>query len=162
MFNYTSDSEGKRSKRYVNSFDSAFLFICPYGQTISRISSYHNDNYEDRRFSIDCATPRSSIGSCSLSGYVNSFDRPFEYICPSNRVISGMGGYHSNSYEDRRWQYWCCGGSLRVGSCYWTSYVNYFDEYFNFYVPYGSYITGVSSYHDNGYEDRRFRFRICY
>jgi hypothetical protein len=50
-------------------------------------------------------------------------------------------------------------------SCGWypnaTGYVNNFDAAFTFSCPSKYYLAGVHSYHDNGTEDRRFRFYCC-
>ncbi|KAL2089481.1 hypothetical protein ACEWY4_014169 [Coilia grayii] len=157
-----SNSKGKRAKRYANDFDGDLLFICPYGESFSRISSYHSDHHGDRRFSISCAPVVSSYTDCSQTNWVNHFDEAFTYTCPRNFVIAGMGSFHSNNHEDRRFHFRCCGGStLSYSNCQWTPYVNCFDEYFEWLVPFHNYLAGVSSYHDNYRADRRFRFYIC-
>ena len=42
-----------------------------------------------------------------------------------------------------------------------AEYVNDWDEVIAFQCPQNGYITGIDSYHDNGHEDRRFKFRCC-
>ncbi|KAL2089479.1 hypothetical protein ACEWY4_014167 [Coilia grayii] len=97
-----SNSKGRRAKRYANDFDGDLLFICPYGQSFSRISSYNSDHHGDRRFSISCAPVVSSYTDCSQTNWVNHFDEAFTYTCPKNFVIAGIGSVHSNNHEDRR------------------------------------------------------------
>lgn len=47
-------------------------------------------------------------------------------------------------------------------SCYWTGYINGFDEPIAFTCPANYYMGGISSYHDNRSEDRRFNVQCCY
>ena len=64
--------------------------------------------------------------------------------------------------EDRRWRIGCrriAGASLT--SCSWTNYRNGWDAYLWYQAPTRYAITGTASYHDNGKEDRLWRFRIC-
>ena len=64
-----------------------------------------------------------------------------------------MHSYHSDPHEDRRFKFKCCRTSKNCArSCVWTGYVNNWDGYMNYNVPYGYYLTGVNSYHDNGRE----------
>lgn len=77
-------------------------------------------------------------------------------------VISGVHSYHDNGKEDRRWKYNCC---FVDGYCYdgcqWTGYENEYDEYMDYTVTEGYYITGVKSKHDNGKEDRVWQYKEC-
>ena len=42
-----------------------------------------------------------------------------------------------------------------------TDYENDLDGVLIFQCPHGGAVTGVSSFHDNGKEDRRFKFQCC-
>lgn len=44
---------------------------------------------------------------------------------------------------------------------YLPEYVNDFDQPLVFQCPHGGVLDGVSSYHDNHREDRRFKFYCC-
>merc|ERR1712025_900323 len=46
-------------------------------------------------------------------------------------------------------------------SCYWTGFLNNWEEPLLFNCPNDRVITGMQSYHNNGKEDRRFRVRCC-
>ena len=52
-------------------------------------------------------------------------------------------------------------GALPFDFVYSVEYVNNWDEVIAFQCPQNGYITGIDSYHDNGPEDRRFKFRCC-
>nr|XP_034332018.1 hemagglutinin/amebocyte aggregation factor isoform X2 [Crassostrea gigas] len=113
--------------------------------------------------------------SVVVSGWKNDFDQPLDFQCPSDlSFISRFKSTHSSFYEDRRFDFDCknvpavsgsvtCNWSgLNFRNCQWTDYVNSWDSNVDYYVPAGSYvIRGVSSYHSNYYEDRRFKFEIC-
>ncbi|KAG5261769.1 hypothetical protein AALO_G00288130 [Alosa alosa] len=69
---------------------------------------------------------------------------------------------HSNRHEDRRFAFrYCNAPGHHHTYCYWTPYVNCFDDYFEWLADGYSYLAGVSSYHDNKREDRRFKFYVC-
>ncbi|KAL2102502.1 hypothetical protein ACEWY4_001670 [Coilia grayii] len=120
---------------------------------MDRISSYHSNYYEDRLFSIDCKSTFSSSSTCTGSGWVNNFDGPLYYVCPSNYVVSGIASYHLNYYQDRRFYIRCCRApGYYHHSCRWTPWVNYYDEYFNWYVPNYNYLAGIYSVHSNSHE----------
>ena len=46
-------------------------------------------------------------------------------------------------------------------SCYWTDYVNDFDEPVSSMCSADYAISGIQSYHSNRHEDRRTRFKCC-
>uniref|UniRef100_A0A8C8C3L9 Uncharacterized protein n=1 Tax=Oncorhynchus tshawytscha TaxID=74940 RepID=A0A8C8C3L9_ONCTS len=130
--------------RWQNSYDQPLDFNCPSGQSISRIVSEHHNKHEDRMWDFGCKATFDSATNCFISSYVNDFDKPFNYQCPSHQVITGMNSYHDNKHEDR--------SNFCTDSCQWTNYVNWFDEAFTFNVPPNFYLIAVESYHDNKYE----------
>ncbi|KAJ8261750.1 hypothetical protein GJAV_G00157990 [Gymnothorax javanicus] len=73
-----------------------------------------------------------------------------------------MESYHQNRQEDRRWKFYCCKlNGVCNHHCYWTPYVNHFDEQFTYHVPHLNYLAGAGSYHANRQEDRRWRYLHC-
>ncbi|KAK3784011.1 hypothetical protein RRG08_025206 [Elysia crispata] len=97
------------------------------------------------------------------SAYVNNWDQPLLYACHGGQVLKSVHSVHNNRAEDRRWRFTC--GSAPAGgnptSCYWTGYVNGWDEPVSFMCPADYMIAGVQSYHSNGAEDRRIKFKCC-
>ncbi|XP_059159174.1 dermatopontin-like [Physella acuta] len=101
-----------------------------------------------------------AMATRSMGGYVNEWDQPFDFKCPLGQAISYVSSVHNNHYEDRRWEFHCRSvGS--TGACEDSGYVNEFDQQLTYVCPLNKAITGVASYHDNHYEDRRFRFQCC-
>lgn len=63
---------------------------------------------------------------------------------------------HDNRKEDRRWDFRCRDTFTVTPSCFDSGYVNDFDLTLNFQCPSNYVIAGMSSYHDNRKEDRRY------
>merc|ERR1712121_153850 len=96
-------------------------------------------------------------------GWQNNWDARHYMYCRNGQHIRRLRSYHDNHREDRRWQA-DCGDIANVKadqSCVWSGYVNGWDEMLTYACPSGRVLTGMDSYHDNGREDRRFRFRCC-
>ena len=84
--------------------------------------------------------------------YVNDFDGVMTFECQDGNVVTGIGGYHSNDYENRRDKFRCTFlRSKRRGSCSWTADTHW-DARWEKKTPNGHYLTGVKSYHDNRVE----------
>ncbi|KAL4221739.1 hypothetical protein ACF0H5_019994 [Mactra antiquata] len=152
---------------YQNNFDGELNFMCPDGQTFSRVHSVHSNGAEDRQFELECKLLEVDTAGQSphcewTADYVNGFDEPFFYECPSNSFLNGMNSVHDNGAEDRKWKYRCCSyPKVHLIDCSFTGYTNTFDGVQNYLVPSGKAIKGVDSYHDNGAEDRRYGFDLC-
>ncbi|XP_046335123.2 hemagglutinin/amebocyte aggregation factor-like [Haliotis rufescens] len=148
------------TSKYVNDFDKRFNYECPSGKSIASWKSYNSVYHGDRRYKFTCQnTP--GLGYCQWHNYVNRFDQPISFRC-YNGVITGVGSYHNSYYEDRRFSFNCC--SLyrkRLVRCGWTGFVNNWNKDLNFRMPEGHFLKGVSSIHNNRYEDRRWKFETC-
>ncbi|KAM4677934.1 hemagglutinin/amebocyte aggregation factor-like isoform 2-T2 [Discoglossus pictus] len=93
--------------------------------------------------------------------WVNNYDQPLNFQCQAHQSIGMIISIHHNSHEDRLWDFSCKDTFSRASSCYWTGYVNDFDQPFDFVCPFGSVLSGMDSFHDNKREDRRWRFLCC-
>ncbi|XP_053318099.1 hemagglutinin/amebocyte aggregation factor-like [Spea bombifrons] len=93
--------------------------------------------------------------------WVNSYDQPLFFQCQNHQSINLIISIHDNGKEDRMWDFGCQNTFSRPGTCSWTNYVNNFDEQIAFTCPFGSVLSGMDSYHDNGKEDRRWKFLCC-
>ena len=95
----------------------------------------------------------------------NDFDNYLYRVCSSTQAIYGVKSYHHNGKEDRRW-YWKCRAAtkqspFKLAICYWTGYVNNYDDIMDFKCATNFVIRGVYSRHNNGREDRIWRFYCC-
>ena len=64
----------------------------------------NNNNYAPRGLTL-------STRNCTRtpsSGYVNNFDAPVNFACPSGQVLVGTDSIHDNGTEDRRYAFTCC------------------------------------------------------
>jgi len=99
---------------------------------------------------------------CALA-WQNSWDREHKLECSGGQYIYRIRSMHHNHYEDRVWSAYCTrvGGIKADKSCRWTGYVNGWDAVLSFTCGAGQVMTGMNSRHDNGREDRIFRFKCC-
>ncbi|XP_048463734.1 hemagglutinin/amebocyte aggregation factor-like isoform X1 [Rhincodon typus] len=95
------------------------------------------------------------------SRWLNEFDDKLLFTCASFSTIGSVSSQHHSYYEDRLWDFQCKTTFSELPTCSWTNYVNNFDEEFTFNCPFGSIISGVEAYHENYYEDRRWKFYCC-
>jgi len=151
-------------EEYHTKYDIAFHIQCSAGSSIGYISSNHDNNKEDRTWKFTC-TPHVSISDiCWWSGYVNAYDASFNFQCPFNAALTGIDSHHDNNKEDRQFKFKCC-AAYRAGmpsECKTTEYLNKFDGSLHYTVSEGRVMTGMKSYHDNHYEDRKFAVKTCY
>jgi len=160
---------------YLNSWDGVLDFTCEDDEVLIGMDSVHDNQKEDRRYAALCARLVWDEGvtfSSKWSGWVNSLDGYLQFQPGYCDVITGLYSVHDNSKEDRRWKF-AYGNTLREGSsiarsghyCYpaksWSWWKNPFDGVLNFNCPKNTLLHAISSFHDNRYEDRKWRFKCC-
>ncbi|XP_059420440.1 hemagglutinin/amebocyte aggregation factor-like [Carassius carassius] len=91
----------------------------------------------------------------------NTYDEPLDFKCPSGQSISYIKSQHHNHHEDRMWEFGCKDTFDSTLDCFLSPNVNDFDQKFTFECPPHHIITGMSSYHNNKHEDRRWQFHCC-
>lgn len=50
----------------------------------------------------------------------NDFDKPLDFTCPVNKVISTIRSIHENWAEDRRWDFNCIWNKFASNICSWS------------------------------------------
>ncbi|KAM3913882.1 hemagglutinin/amebocyte aggregation factor-like [Leptodactylus fuscus] len=101
------------------------------------------------------------VSAAPQERWANNYDQVLNYQCQSHQSINLIFSIHDNKREDRIWDFGCQNTFNNPGSCSWTGYVNDFDQEFTYTCPFGTVLSGMDSYHDNGREDRRWRFLCC-
>jgi len=148
-----------------NWWDEPLSFVCPFEDgkygSISRIESYHSNYREDRRYHFECRNDINRMGTCQWSGYVNNWDETISYFCPNNGYVAAVYSYHSNHHEDRRWDYGCCELPDGIHDCYWSGWINNWDEYMDYVLGANRIIHGIYSVHSNYREDRVWQLYTC-
>ncbi|XP_059174005.1 dermatopontin-like [Physella acuta] len=94
------------------------------------------------------------------AAYLTNYDQPFDFICPSGQALSYIASEDNNFFNDRVWEFRC----RKVGAtrnCAKSGYVNEFDLLLAYVCPDDYIVTGVESYSENFFEDRRFKFQCC-
>merc|ERR1712033_5 len=96
-------------------------------------------------------------------GWQNSWDGRHYMYCRNGQHIRKLQSIHDNHREDRLWQADCgdVAGVKADQNCAWAGNVNGWDEMLTYNCPSGKVITGMDSVHNNGREDRLFKFRCC-
>jgi len=91
----------------VNGWDAEFAYSCPSNYVITGLKSYHSNWYEDRRWSITCGRFKNmNVQASAWPGYQTKWDAEWGIGCGHNPMI-GIGGKHSNWYEDRVFRIRC-------------------------------------------------------
>lgn len=139
---------------WQNDYDERLKFECPNKQAVQRIRSMYNNYFKDRRWRLDCGTVTNTLYSyCAWTDYLNRFDEPLNYNCPTDQVLIGAKSYHNNWFEDRRWGFRCCkANGYKTSNCYQTGYINEWDAEMDFGVTGNRAFVGLYSYHSNQYE----------
>ncbi|GFS13758.1 hemagglutinin/amebocyte aggregation factor [Elysia marginata] len=95
---------------FQTDWDKPFLFECPLGQVLNKIYSVHSNRREDRRWKFSCADGPGDcvLNDCHWTDYVNNWDAPMNFMCPTDYVVAGLQSYHDNRKEDRLFKFKCC------------------------------------------------------
>ena len=106
-----------------------------------------------------------------MSDWINKFDLPVDFTCPSDKFLAGTHSYHWNDAEDRRFKFNCCSARFSYENkfynlgwdddCEQTNWVNNWDRAVRYNSPDGIIMMKVHSKHWNSTEDRRFKFKSC-
>jgi len=164
MTKYYTINQDSVWSAYKNTWDGRLTVWTASNRAFCGVSSYHDNYYEDRRFRFkECSPSNGAIttGAIWYSGWT-SYDQAVNLVCPGNQVLRFIDSTHDNYYEDRILNIGCqdfVGDSLAL--CFWSPYVNNWDTAFDFECPSQYVLKGISSYHDNYYEDRRWKFYCC-
>ena len=75
--------------------------------------------------------------------------------------MSSIKSTYDLTLYDRNWSFQCKKVANHFDYCYWTDYLNQLDQALHAQCEPGNFITGIQSYHVDGYNDRRFRIRCC-
>merc|ERR1711881_509052 len=126
---------------------------------VSGLHSTHDNGREDRLFKPLITTFGAAQRSHHWSGWVNNWDAHFDYSCPHNQAIIGFSSYHSNHYEDRRWRVLCSTfHGVNIAKSGWPGWQTNWDATWSLSCGHRP-MVGMSSYHQNGREDRRWRIQ---
>jgi len=150
---------------YLNNWDGKLDYKCGHNEVLTGLYSVHSNSHEDRRWKVSCARlvpiPKLVVSS-SWSGWENDWDGRMHFTAGAHNMITGFFSVHDNRMEDRRWKF--LSGSARGVHCQpqrWTDWKNDWEGVLNFHCPAQQVLYGVESYHDNGKQDRRWKFKCC-
>lgn len=104
-----------------------------------------------------------SVNSPVTSGYQNAWDGELSFY--SNTPFCGLYSYHDNHREDRRWKFRTCDFQQSwafPASGEYLAYETMWDDTWKLECTQDKVITGISSYHSNSKEDRRWRIQCTH
>eukprot|EP00043_Microstomoeca_roanoka_P014551 m.144440 g.144440 ORF g.144440 m.144440 type:complete len:1730 (-) comp16042_c0_seq1:350-5539(-) len=103
------------------SLQQGHSFFCPSNSYLGGLKSIFSPQKYDRIWSLKCVSLRyASLGSCTDSSYVNTFDNAMDYSAGATRVITGMSSYFSTSTRDRRYFFRTCEVQCDNGAAYYS------------------------------------------
>ena len=141
--------------------DGYMLWDAGQDGMITGFESYHDNHREDRRWRFYSGVTHLTCDQGGWSGYKNSWDGKLSFSCPDRWVLNGVYSKHDNGKEDRRWKFKCCElpDNVFVKRHAYTKYTNY-DDHITWFCPKSNEaVVALTSYHSNGREDRRWRFK---
>merc|ERR1712216_986358 len=97
-------------------------------------------------------------------GGETGWDAHWTIECPAGQYMWGFSSHHDNSREDRRFNFKCRhfdGEERWTGTTDWTGWLNGWDSSLNRESPNDKFLIGIQSHHDNGREDRQFKFKYA-
>jgi hypothetical protein len=168
---------------WVNEWDEKFEHTCPKGWIMQGFLSFHDNGREDRLWKFQCTrvphkvhqtqwtSDKNGGWTVELNNNIwyknrientwNNYDGNINFQFNCDNAITGIGGKHHNGHEDRRFWIYVSQMKNNSGRCHWTNWVNQYDGDMDFYTGENSFIAGIYSVHNNGREDRRWKFCTC-
>ncbi|XP_047188924.1 tolloid-like protein 2 [Scophthalmus maximus] len=158
---YSCQAYLHKNGEWDNQLEDVLSRQCASGQTVSGITSFHNNDKNDRLWGISCKA-FVETRTCQWSNFVNNYWGSVDFKCADNKVIAGVYSDHSTILTDRKWKFYCCSATnFSTFNCKDTPVINYYDEYFSWKVASSNYLTGVRSTFDSHTKDRRWSFSYC-
>ena len=163
---YLSTSCSEESS--YSSYDSSDVWYKSGYYLINGMDSYHSNSKEDRIFKMRYCRSSSSTYR-GLSSYqtlpYTDWDDYWIRGCGGNSALYYVYSYHDNGKEDRRFQVRCAdvgNNNVQLTDCGWYGYYpGNFDDRINMECPNNGVVRSIESYHDNGSEDRKYKFECC-
>merc|ERR1712199_26470 len=144
---------------WINNWDGNMHYSVGGTYFFAGLHSVHNNGREDRLFKPLLNQWPAVQSHAPWSGWINNMDHSFTYSCPHNKAITGLISYHNNHYEDRRWRIRCAAfHGVTIHKRGWPGWQTNWDQAWSLSCGHSP-LVGLSSYHHNGAEDRRWRIQ---
>jgi hypothetical protein len=145
---------------WANSWDQDVNWVAASGYVMTGIHSKYDNGKKDRLWEFESSKLLGST-SPTITGFVNIWDQEFMWsIYRDTTAVVGMYSTHDNGTEDRRFKIYGSFHGKTATGCYWTSETDY-DAEWSISGNDGEAIVAMWSRHDNGKEDRIFKWRFC-
>ncbi|RUS82396.1 hypothetical protein EGW08_009848 [Elysia chlorotica] len=103
----------------------------------------------------------TAVLATAEGSYVNNWQGPFQFRCPSNQVLSSFYSIFSGAFLDRRWMFACRPAPLsaRPTTCQWSETVS--SRVMSHVCAENQVLVGVRGEYDTQTNDRGLRFECC-
>ncbi len=114
MNNFDDEEEsGKRSVKWDNELGRPLKVECDTdkGEALVQMKSKYIKKEGDRQFKWECrevTENKASLTDCEWSKEVNKWNGPISFICPTNKIMTGIRSKNHESKNDRKWKVKCC------------------------------------------------------
>jgi len=124
---------------WMNDFNNDFYYNCPDNKVMTGMSS-ENDPSMDQQ------------GNQNRQGSQGE----------NNQVFNNNNNYRETGWQDRRFKAACCMvHNKHPKNCKLSDWVNRWNEFFTWWTPQGTVVTGVYSEYSPADRDRRWKFVYC-
>merc|ERR1719204_1279854 len=180
LVRFTSTKTGN-----VNGWDGSFDWTPGGNKVITGMSSTHNNHKEDRIWQFYTSTYSPCLAEAAVTPDGAAGKWSYELGCRFARELTDASQCEAKCTAETNTEAGCCECSGRCHRCScayctvfckkyiddpqltctagsWTSYRNDWDGVLNYQCSGANQVlAGISSYHDDGREDRRWRFKCC-
>merc|ERR1712227_1061158 len=101
---------------------------------------------------------RIAVRSHTWHGFINNWDHHMNWAVSGHHYVSGLQSWPHNGYEDRKFKPLVTAIGATQRHRHLTGWVNNMDGGFTYTCPTNQAIVCFYSYHNNGNEDRKWRF----
>jgi len=150
---------------YLNNWNRMVNYKCRSNEVLTGIYSVYSKTRNDRKYKVRCARliPIHKVSvTSSWSGYQNNWGKHMHFTAGANKMITGFYSVHDNRSEDRRWRFYS--GNSREVQCQpqrWSDWKNDMEGVLRLDCPANQVLYGIESYHDDRWEDRRWKLQCC-
>merc|ERR1711963_803810 len=131
--------------QWQNDYESNHQYACSNGQYMTSYKATKNHpRKKDRMFQIGCGGANAAQ-NCTWSEWMNN-----------------NNNYRETGWQDRRFKAACCMvHNKHPKNCKLSDWVNRWNEFFAWWTPQGTVVTGVYSEYSPADRDRRWKFVYC-
>lgn len=127
----------------------------------SEVEALLDENEPDSSEKSATATASHTNFDTATAQYQNFYCGTLNAKCSRGYGLYYVRSVHSNSYQDRRWTFYCRKVVQHGYPTCTSTYANNQQQAMSFMCGKNQYIAGANSYFSSSYHDRRWQFTCC-